>query len=607
MADEYTVSDDDALKLVTECFRRASRGLVERQAAYTSRYRSYRGILEMTDNEWESQLSPPYSFQIVETIFALIASEHPRDRVIPMGAKDVTGAKALESLLQIQRGKDNFNEKYAQWVKQGLVLGASPAKVAWDYEHCNSRKRRWIPDGIGGYHEVMQTEPVTYMSQPTFIPHDLSDFFYDPSVSRMRDASFCIFRYWVSIDSLRQDAAGQDGTPGIYSQAGVNEIAKAGPASYGTSSRGGMNDDYIKRDRKGLVELLEYWSSDNLIVVANRKTVLRNQDHPYAHRRLPVVMATPVPDMYSMEGLSEVDLIRDLQSAIWSLLNQRLDNTRLISNGIIMVRDTIDDVEKLVFSPRAIWPVSDPAEVQMWTPNHNITESSLEAEKTLKDDLMSITAAIPYLSGASPDMVDNNTATGVNILSNNAMNRVLAKRQRFFDALAESGRMEIDLNQEFWVGPIEIQTLDPQTNEWSFPVVSAQDIVCDCDYGIEETTESLNRQERRQEALLLFNTLVTAFPAIQAAGLAINFEPALEKLGDAFDIKDIQRWLKPAPAPQIVPGPAPGQVMTGPDGQPVAEGGPPALAGSGVPAPPPGNGSAPPGGGLLSLIGGPSG
>lgn len=602
---EYTLDDKDALQLVMGCFKKASRGLATRQSAYTSRYRSYRGILEMVDNQWESQLSPPYSFQIVETIFSLIGAEHPRDRVIPMGAKDVVGAQANEKLLRIQRAKDNFNEKYAYWVRQGLVLGASPAKISWDYEHDQARRRRWIPDLAGGYREVQQTEPVTYMSQPTFTPHDLSDFFYDPSASRMREAGFAIARYWVSVDSLKASAKGENGTPGIYAQKAVDEVVKAGSGSYGAKgATGSMQDDFIKRDRRDLVELLEYWSADNLIVVANRATVLRNQAHPYANRRLPFVLATPVPDLYSMEGLSEVDLIADLQAAIWGLLNQRMDNVRLISNGIIMVRDTIDDVEKLVFSPRAIWPVSDPAEVQMWTPNHNITESSLEAERSLKEDLMSITAAIPYLAGASPDLVDQNTATGMNILSNNAMNRVLAKRQRYFDALGECGRMEIDLNQEFFRGPIEIQTLDPATNEWTFPTITAQDIVCDCDYDIEETTESLNRQERRQEALLLFNTLLTAMPALQASGMALNFEPIMEKLGDAFDVVDIQRWIKQLPPPQVMPGPAPGQVMVGPDGQPIADGPPP---GGGLP-PSPGNSSTGgPGAGLLSLIGGPNG
>jgi hypothetical protein len=567
----------DALDLVLRCLKKSEKSQPKKQQAYRDRYRSYRGVLEVQDNEWESQLSPPYTFQIVETIFSMISAEHPRARVIPSGEKDIDGARAIEKLLNIQRAKDNFNEKYAVWVKQGLVMGASPAKISWAYEHGERRMRRFIPLGDGRFQEVIQSEPVTMMNQPTFTPLDINDFLYDPSVSRIRDASYVIGRFWESYESLKQDG----GEGGIYKN--VDQLKEPGNRNQSRD----LLDNYIMRDRAGLVEVLEFWTAERLIVVANRQVVIRDQPNPYTHGKLPFVMATPVPDLYSMEGLSEVDLLMDVQAAIWSFLNQRLDNTRLISNGIVMVRDTIDDVSKLVFSPRAVWPVADPAEVQMWTPNHNITQSSLEAEHSLKEDLMSISAAIPVLAGASPDLVDQKTATGMNILSNNAMNRVLAKRQNYFDCLREVGRQSIQLNQQLWRGPIEIPVIDGRTNEWSFQTVTAQQIVCECDYDIEETTESLNRQERRQEALLLFDQFVQAAPALQMWGLAIDPLPMLEKLGDAFDIKNIETWIKPSPLP---PMPPPG---SGGGGPPPPGAGPP-PPGVGPPPPPPPGGGAPP-------------
>lgn len=572
-AREDKQADADALKLVLDCLKRSERTQGKRQDAYKDRYRAYRGILEIKDNEWESQLSPPYAFQIIETVYSMISAEHPRSRVIPAGEKDIDGARAIEKLLGLQRAKDDFNQKYAMWVKQGLIMGASPAKISWAYDHGERKKRRFIPTADGRFQEVIQSEPVTFMSQPTFEPLDISDFFYDPSVSRIKEASYAIGRFWVTYESLKDDP-------------NFKNVDQLKQPSDGAKTRD-MQDAFIQRDRAGLIEMLEFWTRDRLIVVANRRVVIRDEDSPYTHGKLPFVMATPVPDIYSMEGLSEVDLIMDVQAAIWSFLNQRLDNTRLISNGIVMVRDTIDDVEKLVFSPRAIWAVADPAEVQMWTPNHNITQSSLEAEQSLKEDLMSISAAIPVLAGASPDLIDQKTATGMNILSNNAMNRVLAKRQAFFDSLREVGLQEIDLNQQLWRGPIEIPVIDGRSNEWSFQTISAQQIVCDCDYDIEETTESLNRQERRQESLLLFQTFVAAAPALQMWGVALDPLPMLESLGDSFDIKNIDQWIKPAP------------MQIGPDGQPLPPGaapppGPPTVTPpNGAPSPMSGLGGAP--------------
>jgi hypothetical protein len=537
-------AEADALDLVLRCVKKSERLQTRRRDAYRDRYRAYRGILERKDDEWESQLSPPYAFQIVETVFSMISAEHPRSRVIPSGAKDIAGARAIEKLLGLQRAKDGFSEKYAMWVKQGLIMGASPAKEGWNYRDGKARKRRFIPLPDGRFQEVMQEEPVVYMSQPSFEPFGVEDFFYDPSVSRIQDASWAAMRFWASLESLKAQA----GEDGIYSN--VDEVKAPSERANNSDKSSG----FIERDRTGLVECIEYWTSERLIVVANRKVVIRDEENPYTHGKLPFVMATPVPDIYSMEGLSEVDLIMDIQAAIWSFLNQRLDNTRLISNGIVMVRDTIDDVEKLVFSPRAIWPVADPAEVQMWTPNHNITQSSLEAERSLKEDLMSISAAIPVLAGASPDLIDQKTATGMNILSNNAMNRVLAKRQMYFDSLREVNLQAIDLNQQLWRGPIEIPIMDPgAADQWSFETISAQQIVGDYDFDIEETTESLNRQERRQEALLLFREFVQAAPSLAMWGVALDPLPLLQSLGDAFDLKNIDSWVKPLPPPPQQP------------------------------------------------------
>jgi hypothetical protein len=329
------------------------------------------------------------------------------------------------------------------------------------------------------------------------------------------------------------------------------------------------------------------------VCVANRTIPIRSEPMPLWHRKLPFVMATPVPDLYSMEGLSEVELIMDIQAAIWSFLNQRLDNTRLISNAIIMYRDTMDDPDKLVFAPGEQWAVSDPGEVALWTPNQNITEASLAAEAELKSDLLNLTAAMQYLGGSAPDQMDNNTATGISIMSNNAMNRVLTKRQRIFDALKDKGYQEIQLNQQLWRGPIDIRLPGiSQDVPYKFEKVHAQDILCDCCYEIEEATESMNRQERRQEAMLLTQVLTPLIPLGLQSGVMINLQMIVENLITAFDIKNPEAWVAPMQTPlgQVAPG------------EPNLNGG--AAPGGGTPAPagpPPGLAQLVPGlGDLLS-------
>jgi hypothetical protein len=64
--------------------------------------------------------------------------------------------------------------------------------------------------------------------------------------------------------------------------------------------------------------------------------------------------------MFRIAGVSEVELIRETQEILWTLLNQRLDNLQLINNAIVLLRDDIDDPDSFDFYPGARNLVSDP-------------------------------------------------------------------------------------------------------------------------------------------------------------------------------------------------------------------------------------------------------
>lgn len=537
-----TQADQDALELVKRCFRKASKKYQNREQTYINRYRAYKGVLERAVDIWQSQLSPPYIFQIIETVYSMIASEHPRSRVFPQGEDDIKGALAMDKLLPIQRAEDNFDEKYARWVKQGLVLGASPAKIGW--ETLMDQVSRRVFDPETGRMTVQSGREVV-RDGPTFDPVDLSDFFWDPSASRLDQAAFCIARWWVTLESIKAN-------PNFHNIDMLKDAPRGGQA------RSAMKNEAINRDKSNLIELWEYWDRDRLIVVANGSIVVRNEPMPFWHRKLPFIMCTPVPDIYSMEGMSEVDLIKDIQAAIWMFLNQRIDNTRLISNAIIMIRDTIDDPEKLVFEPGAVWPVADPQEVMLWTPNQNIGQASLEAEQELKSDLLNLTAAVQYLGGSSPTEMQNDTATGISIMQNSAQSRVMTKRQRIYDSLTEYGSQQIANNKQLWRGPIDIRVPGTTSDqEFQFQTVHAQDILCDCCYYIETATESMNRQERRQEALQLLNVFIPLLPIADQMGVKISVERLVEKVLDSFDVKDTENWVTAPPAPEQMGAPPP--------------------------------------------------
>lgn len=563
-----SVASDEALNEARKQLEKAEKQHTQRVERYRKRYRAYRGVLEVESDKWESQLHPPYALQIIEVLYSNLVDEHPRARVLPNGPDDVLGAKALQKLLALQRKRDRFDFKQMIFVKQALVMGLSPAKVSWDYEYGSLTQKVFTPVMGGGFQMEEVTKPDKKCDQPTFTPIPVEDFLWDPSASNMGQAAYVCYRTWTTMEHLRMMEAA-----GVYSS--IDDL---------TETSGGkqdvLTDTYIQRDRKNRIELVEYHTRDRLIVMANRRVVIRDEPNLFWHGKLPFVVASPNPDLYSMEGLSDVDLVLDLQAARWELLNQTIDNTRLLNNAIVMIRDTVDDPDKFAFEPGAQWLVSDPAEVMMWTPNHNVTSTALEMDERLGRDFQDITGAIPYLSGAGDGSVDQNTATGINIIQSMAGKRIVAKRNMLYDAYREVGLQQIALNQQFLGAPERIRI--EQEDGYQFEVISPQEIQGEYDYDIEDAGESLNRQQARQEALGLWNAIVPQTPLFAQSGTPLNLKPALEKLLDAFDIKNAAEWFA-APPPPMALAPTPGS-----GGEPPGAGQPaPGMQPIGPAAPPP--------------------
>ena len=125
--------------------------------------------------------------------------------------------------------------------------------------------------------------------------------------------------------------------------------------------------------------------------------------------------------------------------------------------------------------------------------------------------------------------------------------------------------MEIALNQQLLQGPVPIITRGAP-DQYEFEHIYPQEIICDCEFEIEEATESLNRQERRQEQLLLFNTAVQAAPISAQLGVVVNLRPFWENFLESYDIVDLDQYL---PAPPVQQG-QPTQPPAGPQLPPAA-------------------------------------
>jgi hypothetical protein len=552
----------------------------DRIKRYQQRYNAYRGVLEKQSDLWQSQLHPPYAGNIVEILFSNLIDEHPKARVLPEDSKSVDAAKAIEKLLAKYRKKDRFDEHIRPWIKQALVMGVSPAKVPWEYERRTATTMRSVPTPFGGFELKAEEKTRTVCDQPTFQPLPVEDFWWDPAALRFDDCAYVCARYWMTKQSLKQMAAqGPDGEPPVYGNVDALEGSSSTPYP--------MQSSYISVDRKNRVEVIEVWERGELTTIANRAVLLQQEDNPFWHGKIPFVLLNLIDDLYSLEGLSPVELVRDLQACRWEFLNQTIDNVRLANNAIVLMRDTTDDPDKFVYEPGAVWPVSDPQEVVMWTPPTNVYEGASALMEDVKSQMEDLTGAVQFLSGAG-DTTGGKTATEIATLQGGASLRIVAMRNAVYAQYREIGLMQIALIQQLMSRYEEIRL--EEESGFGFETITPEDVQGECDYDVEDANESVNRQQARAEAGQLIDRFVAVAPLMQPAGITINWKRALDDLLEAYDKKNPDEYIQPLPPPSLPPQ----GVLAGPPAAgagPQTTGAPPfngfAPAGAPAPIPPP--------------------
>lgn len=524
-------------------------------------------------SKWKSQYHPPYILQVIETIESFIVEGDPTFKVQPLNPESEDTAPIMERLLRWQMNKDYFAEKQAAFVKQALIRGISVAKVAWVDERRREPRRKFIP--VMGDFPIEDPEgpeiiEVPFKQQPSFIPVDIKDFWWDPSATCIEDCSRVFFRSYSTVQALRDQ--------GIYDNLDGLEDNRGGvAASYNQIEAQYLDDP----DFRGKVEVIERWTPGRLTVVANRSKIIRDVRNPFWHGMLPFVIATTMPQPFKMMGKSEVEILADIQTMLWQFQNQRMDNVELINNAIVILQPSSVDEEQYEFYPGAIWKNRNPADVQMWTPNTALAEISVHTEQMMKSDLETLSAALPYLSGGSGDQIDNKTATGISIVQNMAQKRMIRKKQQVNWAYARAGSMQIKLNQQLLPKSVSIRADEGGKIAWD-SITPAQ-IQGDYDFVVEDVSESLNRQERRAEALAKAQFFISNYPMLKQAGLDPNLEAVVNDVTEAFD-EPSGKYLKPVQPVVAQPQPPGAPGFPGLPGTPADSGGAPAP-GTGAPVP----------------------
>ena len=621
---QETVTDAVALvtRAVEECERVYHDAFIRK---VEKRYLSYRGLAQNEsqasngqddpgfqrpeDNEdWHSDITTPYVLQTCEGMLATMLEPNPRFDVKPRPKPDepleevlnrLTAVDAVADTLRYALDRDQFASKQRDFMQQDMIAGISVLKSRWRTERRTVTKLAptslVISDDLGATvatlqsHEQVEVEDALVWDDACSEVVDVRDFFWPWSAADVESAEFLIHRTYDSYDALlRAQKAGQ-----------YSNVEKLKAASSSTSqSASATTADLTKREMRlrnqdrtrNLIEVLEYWTPERVITVGNRTVLLSDKPNPLWNGRMPFVVCASMPDAFQVQGLSVVEALAQLQEMLWTLQNQRLDVVRMLANLITLIRSDVDDPEAFEWAPNAQWFVEDPGQVDTLKIDSTVATITLQAEELLKGDLQNIMGGLPYNSGTDSQTVDQQTATGVSIITTIAQRIIQARKQHYLWAYAKLGKHFLQLYQQYLREDRVVRIVGPAGAK-AYKTISPLDIQGDYDVMIDVTSDSLMRQERRAEAQSLMQIAVQAAPIFAQSGAPLNLKTFMEKTLDAYDVLDKETYFLHPSAPVAAPG-----QPTGPPGQqPPGPGGPPGMPPPGAPLGAPGAGVTNPG------------
>jgi hypothetical protein len=434
-------------------------------------------------------------------------------------------SRVVQDLLTFQWGRLGMRLKMYDYIKDSLMFSKGYAKTSWKFQ---TRTKTIMEPVVGKgdkitFKEVKKSE-ASY-DDPEVEIVDPTDIYVDPDATSLENAKYLVHRKTVAKEVLKENP-------------NYKNIEKIKENSSADRWLDKPNDSDIRppEDKhESLVEILEYWEPDRLIVVANRSVVLRDSPNPYHHKMIPFVELDDYRDPHNYYGQSELSVIDPLQREINSIRNQRRDYDNIALNPVILhVPGTLRNPNAAVMRPGALWSVSDLNSIDVLT-LPQLQGSSTEIEAMTADDIKRTVAIDEIAIGLLPGNPQRRSATEVATSQNSAGQRFGMKIALLEEAVKKIGQQIFALNQQFLSKERMIQIVgEDGAAQWV--ELTPEDIRGDFTISI-ETGSMLPKDEvgQRQEAIELLQYITPIVgPIIQSSPRVAL--PVIKMVMSTFDL-----------------------------------------------------------------------
>jgi hypothetical protein len=433
------VQEDDLKRVVMEDFNSA-RDYVKQnyQGVWEECFKAYNNIRTRRGYSGVADEFVPETFSIVEALKSSIAGTKPKFKYMPLTEEQETDTTVLNSLVDFFWSCNNMTEKLLNWVEDMIVYGNGVFMVSWD---ANEDK------------PLIQHIP-------------LSDFFVDPTATHLNRpeepgyAKYAGYRYLTSLNELKASKTLDDNgdwVPKFKNLENVNLSSDQDDDLDKDRKEKWLGSTLGKRANKEQVEVVVYYTRRKVIMIANRSTVIFEEENPY-HREAKTEKTVTVINGQPVEGTREipeiqgflpfailrnyvdsnlffargdVEVILPTQEALNDTASQKRDNNAYVLNNMWQIdprfKHLIDQIESV---PGAVIPIPkgalSPIEKQ------DMSQSADTEIMRLTQQMRTATAADAAVQGVQQQH-SRTTATEIQAQLNQASTRFTTKVQTLED------------------------------------------------------------------------------------------------------------------------------------------------------------------------------
>lgn len=433
---------EDAKQLVNDRFKLSENyRKTEQEGIWERSYNNWKGKLDQSIYPWRSKLFIPWSFTVVETIIPKIFAREPKWRAIARNPDfPDDGPRTVQDLLTYQWIRMGMRTKMYDYIKDSLMYSKGYVKVTWNYQ---TKTKSYMEPIVGKDDKITfekkEKSAVEY-DDPVIEVVDPYDIYVDPDATSLENAEYLIHRKTVPLAKIKEN-------PNYENTDEIQSTDTTKDKHFDDLNRTSNTPPPDKN--KELVELLEYWEQDRLVVVANRRVVLRDTPNPYDHKQIPFVELDDYRDPHKYYGQSELSVIDPLQREINAIRNQRRDYDNLALNPVIrMIPGALRNPNSAVMSPGNVWMVSDLQSMDVFQ-MPQLQGSASEIEERTASDIQRTVAIDEIGIGLLPDNPQRRSATEVVTAQSMAGKRFAIKIALLEESVKKIGQMVFDLNQQF--------------------------------------------------------------------------------------------------------------------------------------------------------------